>query len=176
MSEHIPAWVGDTLTPVEKSEVHLKGLRHKAVSIFVMDGDQVLIQRRAAEKYHSPGLWANSCCTHPGWNERPEVCAVRRLREELGITGLYPAHADKLEYRAEVGGGMIEHEVVDIYLAYAKPDMQIVPDPSEVADLRWIGLYDLAAEVNRHPDRFAKWLGIYMSGHLDRIFGSILRN
>ncbi|PTV95242.1 isopentenyl-diphosphate delta-isomerase [Rhodobacter aestuarii] len=176
MSEHIPAWVGDTLTPVDKTEVHRKGLRHKAVSIFVMDGEQVLIQRRADLKYHSAGLWANTCCTHPNWDERPEVCAVRRLREELGITGLYPAHADKLEYRADVGGGMIEHEVVDIYLAYAKPQMPIAPDPEEVSDLRWVGLYDLAAEVNRHPERFSKWMILYMSSHLDRIFGSILRS
>jgi isopentenyl-diphosphate delta-isomerase len=160
---------------VDKLEVHLKGLRHKAVSVFVMDGENVLIQRRSEEKYHSPGLWANTCCTHPGWTERPEECAVRRLREELGITGLYPAHADRLEYRADVGGGMIEHEVVDIYLAYAKPHMRITPDPREVAEVRWIGLYDLAAEAGRHPERFSKWLNIYLSSHLDRIFGSILR-
>ncbi|WP_444463629.1 isopentenyl-diphosphate Delta-isomerase [Rhodobacter capsulatus] len=175
MREEIPAWVGDRLVPVDKMEVHLKGLRHKAVSVFVMDGENVLIQRRSEEKYHSPGLWANTCCTHPGWNERPEECAVRRLREELGITGLYPAHADRLEYRADVGGGMIEHEVVDIYLAYAKPHMRITPDPHEVAEVRWIGLYDLAAEAGRHPERFSKWLNIYLSSHLDRIFGSILR-
>ena len=114
MTEQIPAWVGDELTPVDKLEVHRKGLRHKAVSIFVMDGEKVLIQRRAAGKYHSAGLWSNTCCTHPQWGERPEECAVRRLREELGITGLYPAHADRLEYRANVGGGLIEHEVVEI--------------------------------------------------------------
>ncbi len=176
MTEQIPAWVGNRLVPVDKTEVHRKGLRHKAVSIFVMDGEKVLVQRRAEAKYHSAGLWANTCCTHPQWNERPEECAVRRLREELGITGLYPAHADRLEYRADVGGGMIEHEVVEIYLAYAKPGMTIAPDPQEVSEVRWVGLYDLAAEVSRHPERFSKWLAIYLSGHLDRIFGAILRN
>ena len=88
----IPAWVDGKLTPVEKLEVHQRGLRHKAVSVFVMDGpDKVLIQRRALGKYHTPGLWANTCCTHPLWNETAADCAVRRLREELGITGLYPS-------------------------------------------------------------------------------------
>lgn len=175
MNDLIPAWVGDRLTAVDKTEVHRKGLRHKAVSIFVMDGEKVLIQQRAAEKYHSPGLWSNTCCTHPNWDERPEDCAVRRLREELGITGLYPAHADRLEYRADVGNGMVEHEVVEIYLAYAKPQMAVQPDPREVSEVRWVGLYDLVAEVSRHPERFSKWLAIYLSNHLDRIFGSIIR-
>jgi isopentenyl-diphosphate delta-isomerase len=176
MNDQIPAWVGDKLTPMDKMEVHRQGLRHKAVSIFVVDGEKVLIQRRALGKYHSPGLWSNTCCTHPHWNERPEQCAVRRLREELGITGLYPAHADRLEYRADVGQGLIEHEVVDIYLAYARPDMPLAPDPSEVDAVRWIGLYDLAAEVRRHPERFSRWLAIYLSSHMDRIFGALLRS
>lgn len=175
MTEQIPAWVGDTLTPIDKLEVHRKGLRHKAVSIFVMDGEKVLLQRRAPGKYHSAGLWSNTCCTHPHWGERPEHCAIRRLEEELGITGLYPAHADRLEYRADVGNGLIEHEVVDIYLAYAKPGMIIAPDPDEVSDIRWVGLYDLAAEVRRHPERFSQWLAIYLAAHMDRIFGTLVR-
>ena len=156
MNDQIPAWVGDRLTPMDKMEVHRLGLRHPAVSVFVLDGDKVLIQRRAETKYHSPGLWANTCCTHPKWNERPEHCALRRLNEELGITGLYPAHADRLEYRAEVGNGLIEHEVVDIYLAYARPGMTVTPNPAEVSETRWVGLYDLAAEVRRHPERFSR--------------------
>lgn len=175
MTELIPAWRGDALVPVDKMEAHRAGLRHKAVSIFVVDGEKVLIQRRAAGKYHSAGLWSNTCCTHPAWGERPEQCAVRRLREELGITGLYPAHADRLEYRADVGEGLVEHEVVDIYLAYARPGMVIAPDPDEVSEVRWIGLYDLAAEVQRHPERFSQWLAIYLAGHMDRIFGALTR-
>jgi isopentenyl-diphosphate delta-isomerase len=86
----IPAWVEGTLTPVEKLEVHKKGLRHKAVSVFVMRGDRILLQQRALSKYHTPGLWANACCTHPHWDEQPLTCAQRRLEEELGITGRIP--------------------------------------------------------------------------------------
>ncbi|MFC2966989.1 isopentenyl-diphosphate Delta-isomerase [Acidimangrovimonas pyrenivorans] len=175
MDELIPAWVNGTLTPANKMEVHLAGYRHKAVSTFVLDGENVLIQRRALNKYHTPGLWANTCCTHPMWDEDPVDCAIRRLREELGITGLYPNHRDRVEYRADVGNGMVEHEVVDIYIAYATPGMVITPNPEEVIDVRWVGLYDLAAEVARHPERFTPWLRLYMGEHKDRIFGTLLR-
>jgi isopentenyl-diphosphate delta-isomerase len=176
MSDMVPAWVDGKLTPVEKLSVHKRGLRHKAVSVFVMDAENVLIQRRADGKYHSAGLWANTCCSHPSWGEASADCAVRRLREELGITGVYPAFADQLEYRAEVGGGMIEHEVVDVFLAFARPGMKIAPNPEEVSEVKWVGLYDLAADVARHPETYTKWLEIYLSLHMDKIFGGVLRS
>jgi isopentenyl-diphosphate delta-isomerase len=175
MTDMIPAWVNGTLTPVEKLEVHRKGLRHKAVSVFVMRGSHVLIQRRAQTKYHTPGLWANSCCTHPGWSETPGTCAARRLREELGITGLAPVHRDRVEYRADVGAGLTEHEVVDIFLADATETLTVDPNPAEVAAVRWVDLYDLAAEVGRWPDRYTPWLRIYLAEHMDRIFGALAR-
>jgi isopentenyl-diphosphate delta-isomerase len=175
MTDMIPAWVDGRLTPVEKLEVHRRGLRHKAVSVFVMSGGKVLVQKRAAAKYHTPGLWANTCCTHPLWDETPVDCAVRRLREELGITGLFPSHRDRVEYRADVGSGLIEHELVDIFLADAPADLKVVPNPAEVAEVRWIDVYDLAAEIGRWPERFTPWLRIYMDQHKDRIFGSLVR-
>ena len=171
MSITIPAWVDGRLTPVDKLEAHRKGLRHKAVSVFVLDGREVLLQRRAMGKYHTPGLWTNTCCTHPHWDEHPATCATRRLAEELGITGLVPEHRHHLEYRAEVGGGLVEHEVVDVYLAEATPEMRVAPDPDEVMDIRWSDCHDLIAEVERHPDRFTPWLRIYLSDHADVIFG-----
>ena len=174
MSEYIPAWIDGVLTPVEKLEVHQRGLRHKAVSVFVMDGDNVLLQRRALGKYHTPGLWANTCCTHPMWDEDPAYCAMRRLKEELGITGLYPAYRDRVEYRADVGGGLIEHEVVDIYLAMGDRKMSIKPNPDEVMQAEWVGFYDLTAEIQRRPNRFTPWLQIYLREHKDRIFGTLL--
>jgi isopentenyl-diphosphate delta-isomerase len=170
--EMIPAWVDGRLTPVGKLEVHQKGLRHKAVSVFVTDGPRVLIQRRALTKYHTPGLWANTCCTHPRWDEDPAACAVRRLREELGIVGLFPAFADRVEYRADVGNGLTEHELVDIFVAETVPGLRIDPNPDEVAEVRWVDLYDLSAEVLRNPERFTPWVRIYMTEHMDRIFGA----
>lgn len=175
MTDMIPAWVDGTLTPVEKLEVHKRGLRHKAVSVFIVDGENILIQRRAMSKYHTPGLWANTCCTHPHWDESPSDCAVRRLNEELGISGIYPAKRDRVEYRAEVGNGMIEHEVVDIFMANAPKSLKVIPNPNEVMQVEWIGLYDLAAEVARRPARFTPWLRIYLERHSNSIFGSMLR-
>lgn len=168
--ELVPAWVDGRLRPVEKLEVHRRGLRHKAVSVFVMRGTEVLIQRRAAGKYHTPGLWANTCCTHPRWGETAADCAVRRLREELGIEGLYPVYRDRVEYRAEVGQDLVEHEVVDIFLAHALDDIAVTPNPDEVAEVRWVDLYELAAEAQRRPERFTPWLRIYLAEHSERIF------
>ena len=169
--EMIPAWVDGQLVPVGKLEVHKRGLRHKAVSVFVMDGDKVLVQQRALGKYHTPGLWANTCCTHPRWDEDAADCAVRRLREELGIDGLRVVFADRLEYRADVGSGLIEHELVDVFTAKAGADLRLAPDPAEVMATDWVGLDRLADEVQRQPERFTPWLRIYLTEHRSRIFG-----
>ncbi len=171
----VPAWVDGVLTPVEKLEAHQRGLKHKAVSVFVLDGDNVLIQRRALGKYHTPGLWANTCCTHPMWGEKPIDCATRRLKQELGITGLFPVHRDNLEYRADVGSGLIEHEVVDLFIAQTDSSLRISPDPEEVAETKWIGFYDLCAEIERRPQNYSPWLRIYLTEHKDRLFASMLR-
>ncbi|MEL7343790.1 MAG: isopentenyl-diphosphate Delta-isomerase [Pseudomonadota bacterium] len=168
----IPAWVDGKLTPVEKLDVHKRGLRHKAVSVFVMRGKDVLIQRRALGKYHTPGLWANTCCTHPLWGEDPAICAVRRLDEELGITGLVPAHKGHIEYRADVGNDLIEHEAVEVFVADVHGPLHIAPNPDEVMETRWISIYDLAAEADRWPDRFTPWLRIYLRDHMDAIFAT----
>ncbi len=167
----IPAWVDGALRPVEKLEVHRRGLRHKAVSVFVMRGGETLIQRRAMGKYHTPGLWANACCTHPFWGEGAADCALRRLREELGLTGLAPHHRDRVEYRAGVGGGLTEHELVDIFLAEVPDGCEPRPDPAEVMEVRWIGLDALRRAVTDEPQRFTPWLRIYLERHGDSIFG-----
>jgi isopentenyl-diphosphate delta-isomerase len=173
MSDMIPAWVDGVLAPVEKMEVHLRGLRHKAVSVFVMDGRRVLLQQRAMGKYHTPGLWANTCCTHPLWDEPAEVCALRRLRQELGITGLAADWREQVEYRASVGRGMTEHEVVDIFVAQADESLRVQPDPDEVMAVKWVDLAELTAQAQRRPFDFTPWLRIYLAEHRDLIFGTI---
>jgi len=172
MTTMIPAWVNGTLTPVDKLEAHVRALRHKAVSVFVMRGDRLLIQRRALGKYHTPGLWANTCCTHPHWGEDPRDCALRRLDEELGITGLNPVHRERLEYRAYVGGGLVEHEEVDVYLCTVGHGIRVAPNPAEVMETRWITLPALHAEIAAAPARFTPWLRIYMRDHESGIFGA----
>lgn len=163
----IPAWIDGELTPVEKLRVHREGLRHKAVSVFVNHGGATLIQQRAAGKYHTPGRWANACCTHPAWGEAPEVCARRRLREELGIEAGDDAvrHRGRVTYRADVGGGLTEHEVVEIFTldlpARVRPD----PDPDEVGDTRWTSWDALEREIAAAPESFVPWLRIYLADH-----------
>ncbi len=166
----IPAWVDGRLVPVEKLEVHRRGLRHKAVSVFLFAGDALLIQRRALSKYHSPGLWANTCCSHPDWQETGHACAVRRVNEELGLAGFDLFPQGVVEYRADVGGGLVEHELVDIFFARVPHEVVPRPDPREVMETEWADLGALAARVRARPDRFAPWLRIYMErGLLARV-------
>ena len=169
----IPAWSDGALVPVEKLEVHRLGLRHKAVSVFVICGKDILLQRRAAGKYHTPGLWANTCCTHPEWDEASLDCANRRLQEELGITGLSPEYLDAVEYRADVGSGMIEHEIVDLFTAEASKDLVITPNPDEVMETRWMAYNVLCETVGSDPHKFTPWLKIYLEQHSNCIFGTL---
>ena len=170
----IPGWVNGELSPVEKLSAHQEGIKHKAVSVFVVRGNQVLLQQRALSKYHTPGLWANTCCTHPEWNESSEHCAVRRLDEELGIKGLVPIYRQQLEYRADVGNGLTEHEVVDVFLADVTDPILLAPNPDEVMATRWVTFADLQAEIQRSPAVFTPWLRIYLHDHARTIFGSEL--
>lgn len=174
MTMMIPAWADGTLKPVEKLRVHQLGLRHKAVSVFVLRGPNLLLQQRAAGKYHTPGLWANTCCTHPQWGEDPKTCAIRRLSEEMGITGLSAEYSTALEYRADVGQGLIEHEVVDVFRAEAAVDTTICPNPEEVSAHRWVHLNDLSAEISHEPEKFTPWLRIYLDHHASAILGPAL--
>jgi isopentenyl-diphosphate delta-isomerase len=170
--EMIPAWVEGQLIPVEKLAVHQRGLRHKAVSVFVLSPRGILIQQRAMGKYHTPGLWANTCCTHPLWDEPDATCATRRLAEELGITGLSLQPAGGVEYRAEVGGGLVEHEVVALFRADAPADLALDLNPDEVMAARWVGLAELQAEIAAGPEAFTPWLRIYLAEHAGQIFGA----
>lgn len=169
MQQDIPAWINGDLTPVDKLTVHQQGLRHPAVSVFVVSGGRLLIQRRALGKYHTPGLWANTCCTHPVWGETPEHCAIRRLSEELGIEGVVLQHRGQVEYRAEVGKGMIEHEVVDLFLADCATPPSVTPNPDEVMDTAWIDAATLQIALAERADEFTPWLQIYLSEHADQV-------
>lgn len=172
MRIEIPAWIDGSLRPVEKLDVHRRGLRHRAVSVFVLRRGALLIQQRAPGKYHTPGLWANTCCTHPQWGESGADCAVRRLREELGLVGVTLAPRGTVEYRADVGGGMTEHEVVELFAGAATDDLAMAPNPEEVMAVRWVPLAELRAEVAAAPERFTPWLRIYLERHIETILGT----
>lgn len=170
-SSDILAWVDGRLVAVDKLAVHHRGLLHPAISVFVLRADQILMQQRAAGKYHTPLRWTNTVCTHPHAGESDHACALRRLREEMGITGLDPVLRGRVTYRADVGGGLTEHEDVAIFTATAPDDLQIAPDPDEVADYRWMSLPDLDAARRDNPAQFTPWLNIYLDQHRDSIFG-----
>jgi isopentenyl-diphosphate delta-isomerase len=158
----IPAIAADgTLFPIGKLRAHEVAQLHLAVSVFVFDGDALLIQRRALTKYHCGGLWANTCCTHPYWNESPRACAERRLREELGFTLPLCQH-DTVEYEADVGGGLTEHERVTLFSAnIGGRFLDIRPNPDEVEDVRWITPSMLKEEMQARPETFTPWFRIY---------------
>lgn len=142
----------------EKLAAHRAGQLHRAFSVFVVNEDgEMLLQRRADGKYHSGGLWSNACCSHPRPGEATEAAARRRLREELGFDCPLE-HAFAMVYRADVGGGLVEHEYDHILLGRwdGVPD----PDPAEVSDWRWVPLDELRDEVGRHPRRFTYWFRV----------------
>ena len=174
MTDLIPAWVNGVLTPVDKLVVHQRGLRHMAVSVFVLAPGKVLLQQRALSKYHTPGLWANTCCTHPNWDEAPADCAVRRLEQELGITGLPLTHRGQLEYRADVGGDLTEHELVDVYVGLSTENLPLSLNPTEVMTTRWADLDTLPADIAQAPEAFTPWLRIYLAEYQDQILGRLV--
>ena len=139
-----------------KLEAHVAGMLHRAVSVFVTDGaGRVLLQRRALEKYHSAGLWTNSCCGHPRPGETPVQAAARRLVEEMGVRcALVPAGT--FHYRADLPNGLVEHEIDHVFVGTWQGEPR--PDPSEVAEWRWVTLGELQRDLREHPSRYTAWL------------------
>lgn len=168
----IPAWVDGELRPVPKLDAHRRALRHLAVSIFATRGGETLIQRRAFGKYHSGGLWSNACCTHPAWMEEDAACARRRMREELGIEADGLRRVGTVDYRADVGGGLTEHERVAMFAVELSEQIRPEPDPDEVHSVRWIGWDRLEREIAEAPERFTPWLAIYLARHRDMVMGA----
>jgi isopentenyl-diphosphate Delta-isomerase len=160
----IPAISPDgSLFPIDKMEAHRQGTLHLAVSVFIMCGDHLLLQRRAMTKYHCGGLWANTCCSHPDWGEAPAAGARRRLREELGLS--LPLHAcNVIDYVADVTDGLRECERVHVYRGNVDSmAVPLNPDPAEVCAVRWMNLSALRDDARRQPARYAPWFRIYLA-------------
>jgi isopentenyl-diphosphate delta-isomerase len=166
----IPGILADgSLYPIEKLEAHRQGAFHLAISAFVFSGGELLIQRRALAKYHCGGLWANTCCTHPHWGESVGDAAERRLREELGFTTPL-LRRRVVEYSADVGNGLHEHERVHMFTAEVdRDDLAIAPDPDEVAETRWVSAPVLRSEIAAMPERFTPWFRIYVERFPDLV-------
>jgi isopentenyl-diphosphate delta-isomerase len=142
----------------EKLAAHRSGELHRAFSVFVWNAwGQLLIQQRAATKYHTAGLWTNACDGHPRPGEETCSAARRRLVEEMGIDcALHEVTV--FTYRADLGEGLIEREVDHVF--ECRFDGDPVPDPDEVAAWKWIDLEALRADIEDHPDCYAPWFTI----------------
>jgi isopentenyl-diphosphate delta-isomerase len=158
----IPGIAADgALYPIDKMDAHRQATLHLAVSVFVMSSDKLLLQRRALTKYHCGGMWANTCCSHPHWDEAPADSAARRLREELGIT--LPLKACSIvEYKARVTDGLWEHERVHVFRGDAAATIPIRPDAAEVMETRWAGIDEVRHDVTTDPELYAPWFRIYL--------------
>ena len=160
-----------------KMEAHEKGLLHRAFSIFIFrralldnpDGtrtfhDQLLIQQRAEGKYHSAGLWANSCCSHPRDGENLEEAAARRLPEETGFTveDLESPLEEKgaFLYKADFDNGLTEHEFDHVFVGQLKGDRldkAPSPNPEEASQMLFLDVDEIMIDVLKNPGKYAAW-------------------
>ena len=156
MKEVILVDVNDKiLGTMEKILAHQLGRLHRAFSVYLLNSKgEFLLQRRAKNKYHSAGLWTNTCCSHPQINETTTQAATRRLNEEMGITTQIK-HVHQFIYKAEFDNGLIEHELDHIYMGIYNDAPN--PDANEVMEWRYISKDDLIKELTEQPNNYTEW-------------------
>ena len=151
----------EAIGSMEKLQVHQEGLLHRAFSVLILnDIGDMLIQRRAFEKYHSGGAWSNACCGHPRPGESTQAAAERRLQEEMGFTvplkKLY-----HFTYKADLGNGLTEHEFDHVFLGVYNDEP--LPNPNEVADWRYVSIDRLQQELKINTEDFSFWFRLIMA-------------
>ena len=150
-----------------KLEAHQKALLHRAFSVFILnDKGEIMLQQRAASKYHSPNLWTNTCCSHPRQGETTIEAGKRRLQEEMGfVTEL----TDILSfiYKAPFDNGLTEHELDHILIGYYNAPPTI--NPEEVADWRWELPEKIKEDIAKHPHRYTEWFKIIFDKFLHQV-------
>lgn len=151
-----------------KMEAHEKGVLHRAFSVFVMNpSGEIMLQQRAAHKYHSPSLWTNTCCSHQREGESNIEAGVRRLREEMGFeTDLKELFS--FVYKAEFDNGLTEHELDHVMLGHYNQAPQI--NPEEVSDWKWMLPEDIKADIINNPDNYTAWFKIIFDKFYDHLF------
>ncbi len=156
----------------EKLAVHREGRLHRAFSIFLFDASgRILLQRRSIAKYHSGGLWANTCCGHPRSGEQTLPAAHRRLGEELGAVAVL-AYGFRARYKAALDHGLTENELVYVY--GGRFDGSLALNPDEVSETAIASLDDLVADAAARPERYAYWLRHYLARHAPEL--AVLRD
>ncbi|HYG18729.1 MAG TPA: isopentenyl-diphosphate Delta-isomerase [Ohtaekwangia sp.] len=140
---------------MEKMEAHRQGLLHRAFSILLFNTrGEILLQKRSAAKYHSAGLWTNTCCSHPLPGESPGHAARRKLKQEMGID-LQPDFAYKFLYIAPLENGLTEHELD--YVFVGRFDGEPAVNAEEVSDWKYVDLAALRKDIEQHPARYTVW-------------------
>jgi isopentenyl-diphosphate delta-isomerase len=143
-----------------KMAAHVSGELHRAVSVLVFNNmHELMLQQRSHSKYHSPGLWTNTCCSHPRPGEATPMAAHRRLKEEMGFECQLNKVFD-FRYKAHFDNGLTEHELDHVYIGYYDRDPQ--PNPDEAADFRWIHTKDLLEAIQSDPEAYTVWFRIIM--------------
>jgi len=143
---------------MEKMEVHRKALLHRAFSVFLFNSNgEMLLQRRAMKKYHSGGLWTNTCCSHPYPGETPAEAGRRRMQEELGFeTAVQPVFS--FIYKAALDNELTEHELDHVLIG--EYDGPVHPNEEEVGDYCYKSMDDLRSSLNTHPQLYTAWFQI----------------
>ncbi len=151
----------------DKLEVHEQGLLHRAFSVFVFNSDgEMLLQKRAATKYHSPGLWTNACCSHLLPGKSMEQCAHERLSYEMGfdceLTELFTFH-----YKATFSNGLTENEIDHVYIG--KYSGVVDHNSAEVDDYNWIKLHDILENMDDHPEKYTYWFRYILENYSGKL-------
>jgi len=155
------------LGTMEKMEAHQKAVLHRAFSIFVLNAKQeLLLQQRAWTKYHSPGLWTNTCCSHQREGETNLEAGNRRLMEEMGMT-VALEELFTFIYKAPFDNGLTEHELDHVMLGHSDEQPQI--NPEEVADYQWKSIDAIKTDLKKNPDRYTVWFAIIFERFADQI-------
>ena len=143
---------------MEKMEAHEKGLLHRAFSIFLFnDKNELLLQQRATSKYHSGGLWTNTCCSHPRKGESVLEAADRRLMEEMGIEATMHSEFSFI-YKAELDNDLTEHELDHVVMGKFNGTPSINPD--EVEAWKYVSMTEIEADMKTNPENYTAWFKI----------------
>lgn len=152
---------------MEKMQAHRTGLLHRAFSVFLFNNQgEMLLQKRASNKYHSPNQWTNAVCSHPRDGETYKDAAIRRLKEELGID-VELNHKFFFIYKANVGDGLWEHELDHVFVGNYEGEFSLNPD--EVSEVRYIGQDQLEKEMAAHPENFTEWFKIILKEYQEHL-------
>lgn len=171
VKENMLVLVNENDEPVglmEKMAVHKNALLHRAFSVFLFNSSgQMLLQRRALEKYHSGGLWTNTCCSHPFPDETLVQAASRRMKEELGVDALAEP-AFNFIYKAALDNELTEHEFDHVLVGTY--DGEVFPNKDEVSDYCYMSMQELRASLQENPQQYTAWFKIafpMLEAHLE---------